>query len=129
MKQLRVISETIRSTTTIVDFIGTMITKIFQVIGDKYLKRWGCLPWFAKDRSIEPLIDEFEKIKLEHIDEKCQVQKAAARRVIQLHDALVAVEAKIHKKFSLNGSNAKIAPYVRLMIKNLSETIARIPDH
>lgn len=127
--RLRVISDTIRSTSTIVDFIGTLINKILHVIGDKYLKKWGCLPWFAKDRTIEPLIDEYEKIKLEHIDEKCQIQKAAARRVIQLHDALVTVEAKIHKKFSLNGSNAKIAPYIRLMIKNLSEMVAKIPDH
>lgn len=128
--RIRVISDTIRSAHTIFDFISKLVIKIIEAIGDKCLTTFGWLPWFAKDRSIDPLIDEFEKIKVQKIDERCQVSKAAALRVIALHDALVSAEAKLQKRF-MKGTNEmrSVLPYMRMMIKNLADTMSLIPEH
>jgi len=131
VKKLKVISDTIRSVTTIVDFFVKLLDKLFTLIGDKILQYYGILPWFMREDRITPLIDEFTHIKLENLDKKCQTNKHAAKRVIECYHNVLKFESSYIRQVGKGTSleNAKILPFVRVMSRHLEEAVKHIPEH
>jgi len=128
-KKVRLIADYIRGCTTIVDFVVKIYEKCIELIGDRVLKYFGIIPWFMKEDSIQPLIDEFLDIKQTKLDQQASIHKEAARKVCGLYDRLILVEAKMNKKIHKSGGQFKIMPYLRIMIRSLENTVNRIPDH
>lgn len=130
-RKVKLISDYIRGTTTIVDCLTRIFSKVIEFIGDGILKYFGFIPSFMKEETLTPLVDEFLNIKLERLDVQCTIQVDAARKVVSLYEKLLKYESKLNKDFKNNGGNInfKQAPYIRIMIKTLEGCINRIPDH
>ena len=128
-KKVKLVSDYIRGATTIYEFLCKIVGKFMEIIGDKLMKYYGVLPWFMKDDEISPLIDEFVKLKEERHDTKCVVCKESALKVIKLYERVFKMEATMQKKVIKHNQNAKILPYMRIMLKTLEGLVNRIPEH
>ena len=128
-KKVKLVSDYIRGATTIYEFLCKIVGKFMEIIGDKLMKYYGVLPWFMKDDEISPLIDEFVKLKEERHDTKCVVCKESALKVIRLYERVFKMEATMQKKVIKHNQNAKILPYMRIMLKTLEGLVNRIPEH
>ena len=130
-KNVKLISDTIRGVTTIVEFLVKLMDKLLTVIGDKILKYYGILPWFMKEDRLSPMIDEFVAIKLDQIDKKAQTNKEAAKRLLTLYDTVTKFESEYikHVGRSTTLESARILPYIRVMSRQLEEATKRIPEH
>lgn len=131
-RKVKLISDYIRGTSTIVDCITRIFSKVIELIGDGILKYFGYIPTFMKEENLTPLVDEFLQIKLDRLDVQCTIQLDAARKVVQLYEKLLKFESKLNRSIKNNGgnfNNFKQGPYLRIMIKTLEGCINRIPDH
>ena len=129
-KKVKLISDYIRGTTTIVECILRLWEKCVELIGDKILKYFKILPSFIREDTLCPLVDEFLAIKQERVDLTASTNQESARRVMALYEKLLKAENALVKQMTKrNSSHYRILPYLRIMIKTLDSVIARIPDH
>lgn len=127
-KKVKLISDYLKGTSTIVEYLVKGFSFIMEIIGDKILKYYGILPGFIKEDTLSPLVDQFVDIKLTRKDQTCMINKEHARIVMQLYEELLKYEAKMNK-LNKNKIDLKVTPYVRIMVKSLESVVSRLPDH
>lgn len=110
-RKLKIISDYLKSATTITDFIMKLFEKIMVLIGDKMLKFYHYLPSWFKEDKFTALVTEYVSLKENRADLLCMKNHTAAVRVRRLYEKLMKYEADLNKKCMLINHYTRITPY------------------
>lgn len=129
-KKVKLVSDYIKSASTIVEMLLKLVEKCIECLGEKLLKHYGVIPWFLKEDKITPLIDRFMNLKTSNIEKDAGSNRHAALTIKQLYDDIMKVETDIVKgKIISKDQQFKILPYLRVMLRSLEQILVRIPNH
>ena len=128
--KLKMISDYLRSSTTIFDYIMKLFQKCMEIVGEKLLKYYGKLPKFLQEESLNSLVDRYVDIKEKQLDIKAKNNSFFAKIVVDLYNDALKAQAKIVKtNKKADFGQSKLLGYITIMIKNLEPVILKIPDH
>lgn len=129
-KKVKLVTDYIKSASTILEIVLKIVEKCIEFLGDKLLKYYGIIPWFLKEDKITPLIDRFLNIKNNQLEKDAGSNRHSAFVIKNLYDDVIKVEADIVKGKIINKDQQyKILPYLRVMSRSLENTLSRIPMH
>jgi len=138
VKKITILSDLIRASTTIWDFILKVITYIIDFITQHAIKLQGYLPSFVRtfvptgETKIETFLNEYEQLSQDNEFEKCTISTHSAKRVIECLNAGRKLEVEIYQE-SLEANPTfydwKILPLLRLCIVQLQKVTNDIPPH
>lgn len=129
-KKVKLVSDYIKSASTIIEMLLKIVEKCIEFLGEKLLKHYGIIPWFLKEDKITPLIDRFLTLKSTNVEKEAGSNRHAALTVKQLYDDVMKVETDIIKgKMISKDQQFKILPYLRVMSRALEQILVRIPAH
>lgn len=130
--KIKLISDYLKSTSTIYEYFSGMFMKIIEVIADMVIKYYGYLPAFLRGNEVNEIIEKYQGMCLDGTFEKCMTSSEEAKKVIEFHSELVKLEAKTYQAINSNTSqlaSLKILPYLRLMVIHLSKVLGDVPPH
>lgn len=129
-KKVKLVSEYIKSASTIMEMLLKIVEKCIEFLGEKILKHYGIIPWFLKEDRITPLVDRFLALKQTTLEKDAGSNRHAALTIKQLYDDIMKVEADIIKgKMITKDQQFKILPYLRVMLRSLEQILSRVPNH
>lgn len=131
MQKVRVISDYIRSSTTIFDCLIKLFEKCIGVLGDKIFKIYGVLPSLVKADTISPLIDRYMVIKQNNQEALAPTNSHIARSIVSLYEDCLKEQQRLLKVTTkyVDYGQMKLLAYLGVMIKHLESVINRIPEH
>jgi len=130
-KKLKLVSDYIKNSSTIYEYVLKMVEKLIEIIGDKIVKYYGYFPTLFKDSRIENLIDQYNDVVNKDYFNSSMFNTNHAQILGRLYKDLVDEENKLYRKTLKYSSleRCKIFPYLRIMINTLDKIIKQIPIH
>lgn len=130
IQKIKMVSEYLKSSSTIFDYIMRAFQECIKIIGNKLLKYYGKLPKFLQEDSLHKLIDEYVNIKENNYDVKAKTNSFYARKIVDVYNQALHAQAKMVKsKGRVDLGQARLSGYLSVMIRNLEPIVAKIPDH
>jgi hypothetical protein len=130
VNKLKMISDYLRSSSTIFEYILKLFEKCVEVAGNKILKYYGKLPKILQEDSLNDLIDRYVHIKEHQLDIKARNNSYNAKLVVNLYNDALKAQAKLIKTSKKNDfGQSKLIAYLNIIVRNLESTVVKIPDH
>jgi len=85
VNKLKMISDYLRSASTIFDYVMILFQKCIEFVGEKVLKFYGKLPKFMQESSMDTLIDDYVEIKEKGLDIQARNNSFIAKKVISVY--------------------------------------------
>ena len=128
--KIKMVSDYLKNSTTIFEYIIKLFEKCMIIIGEKLFKLYGYLPNFMKEDSISDIVDRFVKIKEDRLDVSAKTNSHSARVIMALYKDTLHAQAKLVKSNKrADFGQSKVLAYLSIIVRSLETVIAKIPDH
>ncbi|APG78508.1 hypothetical protein [Wenzhou picorna-like virus 39] len=128
--KIKMVADYLKNSSTIFEYIMKLFQKTLEIVGNKLLKYYGKLPKLLQQENLNDLIDRYVKIKEERLDVKAVNNSYVARQVMEVYTEALNAQAKLVKSNKkIDFGQSKLLAYLNIMIRNLEQVVAKIPDH